>query len=166
MTTPIKLSDAMVAILMPRLQDEMNASYLYRAASNWCKDKGFFKAAAYFAKESADELTHAKKLEDYMIDWNVNPILPPIPSPAPFTSLAEIIEKAYGIEYALYQEYENTSKMAFDVNELCVFDLLQDFRTKQKNSVAEYSDMINMLEGVNVGDKFQMLMLEEELFGA
>jgi hypothetical protein len=45
-----------------------------------------------------------------------------------------------------------------------VFDFLQQFRTIQTQSVAEYSDMINMLEGVNVNDKFQMLMLEKKLF--
>jgi len=30
--------------------------------------------------------------------------------------------------------------------------------------MAEYSDMLNVLDGVNVDSKFEMLMLEETLF--
>ena len=78
--------------------------------------------------------------------------------------LAEIIEKAYDLEYNLYVEYEETSAKIFKTGDICVFDFLQKYRTIQTQSVAEYSDKINMLDGVNVGDKFQMLMLEKKLF--
>jgi hypothetical protein len=48
--------------------------------------------------------------------------------------------------------------------DLCVFDFLQEFRKIQKDSVAEYSDKLNMLEGVDAKDKFNMLLLEKKLF--
>jgi ferritin len=79
--------------------------------------------------------------------------------------LTDIIGKAYDIEYALYEEYEDTSAKIFKIGDLCVFDFLQDYRVKQKEAVAEYSDMINKLLGVNTGSKFELLMLEENLFG-
>jgi hypothetical protein len=53
----------------------------------------------------------------------------------------------------------------FKTGDLCVFDFLQQYRVGQKESVAEYSDKLNMLEGTNTGSKFEMLMLEEKLFG-
>ena len=81
-----------------------------------------------------------------------------------FKGLGEIIEKSYTIEYELYEAYEDNSSKIFKLNELCTFDLLQFFRTTQNKSVAEYSDMLNVLEGVNVDSKFEMLMLEETLF--
>lgn len=165
MTKPEKLPQNIVSLLLPRLQDEFNAAYFYRAASNWCKNVGYFKAAEFFAKESEDEFGHAKKIEDYLVDWNVTPALPTIPKPTlEFSNLGEVISKAYDMEYALYEEYEDTSMKIFKTGDLCVFDFLQQYRTGQKDAVAEYSDKLNVLEGVNLGSKFEMLMLEKKLF--
>jgi len=162
--TPNKLDKEVVDLLLPRLKDEYNAFYFYRAASNWCQNVGYFKAAEFFAKESADELTHAKKIEDYLVDWNISPELPTVDRPQiTFGGLIDVIENAYLIEYALYEDYEGTSMEVFK-KDLCVFDFLQEFRKIQKDSVAEYSDKLNMLEGVNAKDKFNMLLLEKKLF--
>ena len=162
---PNKLEQGVVDLLLPRLQDEYKAFYMYRAASNWCKDVGFFKAAAFFAAESEDELEHAKKIETYLVDWNVTPDLPTVEKPQiEFSSLMEIIESAYGIEYDLYEAYEKTSMDIFNLPDLCTFDFLQKFRTIQRKSVAEYSDKLNLLDGVDTKDKFKMLLLEEQLF--
>jgi ferritin len=165
MKTPVKLSSEIVTLLLPRLSDEFKAYYFYRAASNWCQNVGYFKAAAYFKAESEDELSHAKGIEDFLVNWNVTPELPVINKPTlTFENLSELISKAYEIEYALYEAYEDTSAKIFKTGDLCVFDFLQKYRTIQTQSVAEYSDMLNTLQGVNLSSKFEMLMLEENLF--
>lgn len=162
---PEVLSQEVVNLLLPRLQDEFNAFYFYRSATNWCQNKGFFKAASFFKAESDDELTHAKKIEEYIVDWNVTPNLPNIMKPTlEFTDLVDIIEKAYDMEFALYEGYEDTSMKIFKTGDLCVFDFLQFYRTTQKEAVAEYSDKLNVVEGTNRDSKFEMLMLEETLF--
>lgn len=165
MKKPIKLSKEVIDLLLPRLANEFEAFYLYRSASNWCKNVGFNIAAAYFAKESEDELVHAKKIEQFLVDWNINPELPKIDKPEiVFTDLVDIIEKAYKIEYDLYEAYEETSVAIFKTGDMCVFDFLQFFRDVQTKSVAEYSDMINILTGVE-STKMNLLLLEENLFG-
>lgn len=164
---PEKLSQEVVDLLLPRLQDEFNAFYFYRSAANWCQNKGFFKAASFFKAESDDELSHAKKIEDYIVDWNMTPNLPNITKPnLEFTDLVEVIEKAYDMEFALYEGYEDTSMKIFKTGDLCVFDFLQFYRVTQKEAVAEYSDKLNVVEGTNRDSKFEMLMLEENLFEA
>lgn len=164
MKTPEKLQSSIVKLLTDRISDEHKAFYFYRAASNWCKDKGFFKASAFFQTEATDELEHSKKLQDYLVDWNVVPELPTIESPAEdFSSLVEIIEKAYDIEYALYEEYEDISMTIFKMPDPCTFDFLQEFRTIQRTSVAEYSDKLNVLNGVEP-TKINLLLIEKNLF--
>ena len=164
---PEQLSQEVVDLLLPRLQDEFNAFYFYRSATNWCQNKGFFKAASFFKSESDDELLHAKKIEDYIVDWNMTPNLPNILKPVlEFKDLAEVIEKAYDMEFALYEGYEDTSMKIFKTGDLCVFDFLQSYRVAQKEAVAEYSDKLNVVEGTNRDSKFEMLMLEENLFEA
>lgn len=165
MKKPNQLPQEIVNLLLPRLQDEFNAYYFYRSASNWCKNVGFFKAAKFFAEESEDELKHANKIEDFLIDWNVTPDLPVIGKPVlAFQLLSDVIESAYNIEYTLYEDYEETSAKIFKTGDLCVFDFLQFYRKTQTDSVAQYSDMLNVLEGVNVASKFEMLLIEENLF--
>lgn len=160
---PNKLQDDVVSLLIPRLKDEYKAFYMYRAASNWCKNVGYFVAAEFFANESKDELKHAKKIEAYLVDWNVTPDLPVIEKPQlEFTTLVELIEAAYNVEYDLYEAYEDTSKQMFN-KDLCVFDFLQEFRMIQKEAVAEYSDKLNMLEGVDA-NKMNLLLIEHKLF--
>lgn len=166
MRKPNKLEPQIVSELLPRLKDEFNAYYFYRSASNWCRSVGYFKAADYFAKESADELEHAKKLENYLVDWNVIPELPTIDAPVlNFNSYVDIVEQAYQIEYSLYLAYELASNYALDNKDTSAFNFLQFYVDTQVSSVAEYSDKLNTLEGVNPMDKFNLLLLEENIFG-
>lgn len=165
MIKPVSLPTEVISLLQDRHADEMNAFYAYRAMSNWCQNVGFFKAAAYYAAESQDELSHAKGIEEFLVNWNVTPVLPSIEIPSfTFTNLATTIEEAYKMEYDLYEKYEATSNRILSIGDTCVFDFLAKYRTIQTQSVAEQSDKINMLNGVNT-DKFSMLLLEENLFG-
>lgn len=160
---PKKLESQVVEMLQERHQDELDAFYFYRAASNWCKNVGYFKAAAFFAEESEDELTHAKKIENYLVDWNISPMLPTIPkAKTEFKSLVDVIQSAYTIEYDLYEAYEETSKEMFKVD-ICTFALTQELLGIQNKSVAEYSDKLNILEGVEA-TKINLLLIEKKLF--
>lgn len=167
MLKPKVLPAEVVNLLLPLLKSEFTAGYMYRGISNWAKGVGFKKAAEYFHKESANELGHAKLIEDFLVDWNVTPTLPQLEKPkTEFSSLAEVIETAYKAEFKLYEDYEDVSAKIFATGDICAFDFLQPLRKIQTESVAEYSDMLNMLEGCNPSDKFQMLLLEEKLFNA
>lgn len=161
---PHSLDKPVVTLIAPRHSDEMNAFYFYRAASNWCQGVGYFKAAAFFAAESKDELEHAAKIEKYLVDWNITVPLPTVPKPqVEFSGLMEILEEAYKIEYNLYEAYEETLKKVYELD-VCTFVFLQEFSAIQTKSVAEYSDKLNLLEGIDADDKFKLLLLEEKLF--
>lgn len=165
MKKPIKLPEEIVKLLLPRLKDEFDAAYLYRSISNWCQGVGYLKAAEFFAHESEEEFKHAAGIEKYLVDWNVIVNLPKIETPSSeFTDLVAALDKAYVIEYKLYEEYEDTSMKVFKTGDLCTFDFLQHYRTIQRLAVAEYSDKLNMLEGVNPKDKMNLLLLEKKLF--
>lgn len=160
-----KLSPEVYELLINRLTNEYEAFYLYRAAANWCADKGYELAQKYFEGESTDELAHAKKIEDYLTGWNMIPNLPVIkPSVLVFANLADIINKGYNKEYDLYCLYEETSCVMMESGNVGVFNFLQEFVGIQTSSVAEYATFINKLEGIDVNDSFKMRMMEEVLF--
>lgn len=161
--TPKTLADASVKILTDRLGDEYTAHYFYRNATNWCAGIGYLKAAAFFAQEAENELEHAKGLQKYLVDWNVMPLLPSIKPNVTFSDLIDIINKAYALEYALFESYNRDSKQLFDTD-LTTFDFLTSYRTGQTESVIEYSDLLNAAELVNTDNKFEILYFEQTYF--
>jgi ferritin len=163
--TPKKLDQKVVDLLLPRLENEWEAAYFYRAASNYCANVGYKFAAKYFEEESKSELEHAKGIEDFLVGWNIIPNLPEIDKPVlKFRGLVDIIEQSYAIEYELDEAYEKTSMDIFKVPDLSVFDFLQTYRKIQTDSVREYSDMLNELALFDSTNKFQLLLWEERQF--
>jgi ferritin len=161
--TPIALTPEVIKMLIERIGDEYTAHYFYRNASNWCKEKAYFKAAAFFAAEADTELTHAKKVQDYLIDWNVMPIIPPVNMIPQFSNLIDIINKAYELEYDLFTKYNENSATIFPAD-MATFDFLQELRIGQRLSVAEYSDLLNAAMLVNVSNNFEVLYFEQTYF--
>jgi len=160
---PKALLDSSVKILTERLRDEYVAHYFYRNATNWCKGIGYNKAAAYFAEEAESELEHAKKLQTFLVDWNVEPLMPAIKPNITFVDLIDIVNKAYTMEYALFDSYCKDSHTVFqtDIN---TFDLLTKFRKIQNEAVIEYSDLLNAAMLVNTENKFEVLYFEQTYF--
>lgn len=162
--TPIKLNETIVTLLTDRIRDEYTAHYYYRNAANWCKDANYVKAAAFFEAEAVNELEHAKMLQDYMISWNVVPMIPSTtPDSTKFDNLIEIVNSGYKLEYNLLVDYNDISSKLFTID-LTTFDFLQQFRKIQNESVAEYSDLLNAANLINVNNKFEVLYFENKYF--
>lgn len=162
--TPIKLNEAIVTLLTDRIKDEYTAHYYYRNAANWCKDANYVKAAAFFEAEAVNELEHAKMLQDYITSWNVVPMIPSTtPDSTKFDNLIEIVNGGYKLEYNLLVDYNDISSKLFTID-LTTFDFLQQFRKIQNESVAEYSDLLNAANLINVNNKFEVLYFENKYF--
>jgi ferritin len=165
MIKPEKLSKEVTDILNYGMHKEFDHMLAYRGAANWCNNNGFFKAAEFFAKEAEEEFGHAKKYQDFMTDWNVTPEIPNLDQPTmEFDNLCDVIETIYGNEIELFHTYQQNSTELFNSGEIAVFDFMQFYRKAQTDSVKTYSDMLNILVGTKLDDKFQMLMLEKKLF--
>lgn len=158
-----KLDDSVVKILTDRLKDEYTAHYYYRAATNWCQDMNYKKAAEFFKNESNDELTHAEKIQEYMTGFNIIPVIPQSPTKHSFDSLIDVINGAYKMELDLMKSYNKNSQDLFS-EDITTFDFLTELREIQKGAVVEYNDLINASELVNMKDKFQVLYFEQTYF--
>ena len=158
-----KLSSKTIKILTDRIKDEYTAHYFYRAATNWCRDKNYKKAAEFFSNEADDELTHAKKIQEYMTDFNIIPQIPQAPIDHKFDNLIEIVHGAYKMELGLMKAYNKDSQDLFS-EDITTFDFLTEFREIQKGAVVEYNDLINGSELVDTKDKFQVLYFEQTYF--
>lgn len=160
---PKTLNEDVVAQLNAGIADEYAAHYFYRGAANWCQGAGYISAAAFFAKEAAAELEHAEKIQKYIVDWNATPVLPAIKFSGKFAHLIDVVNKAYTIEYNLGDKYNEMSAKMFTAH-LPTFDFLTEFRTLQVESIAEYSDLLNAAQLIDVNSKLDLLHYEERYF--
>ena len=158
-----KLDAKVIKILTDRIKDEYIAHYYYRAASNWCQDMNYKKAAEFFTNEAIDELTHAQKIQEYMVDFNIQPVIPQAPTKHKFSNLIDIVHGAYKMELGLMKEYNKNSQSIF-TSDITTFDFLTEFREIQKGAVVEYNDLINASNLVDKSDKFQVLYFEQTYF--
>jgi len=161
--SPYTLPTEVIQRLTERIGSEYKAHYFYREATDFCKDAGYFKAAEFFEKESMDELSHAKMVRDYLVDWNITPTVPKQETAFGFTGLVDIVNKAYQIEYELFKAYMADSHAIFPMC-LATFDFLKQLRDLQTKSVAEYSDLLNAAKLINPQDKLSVLIYEKEYF--
>lgn len=160
---PKTLTEDIISDLNSAIGEEYTAHYFYRAASNWCQGVAYFKAAAFFAAEANAELEHAEKLQKYLVDWNCTPKLPSVKFSGEFSSLIDVVNKSYAIEYSLGTKYMNWASQVFSKH-LMTFNFLQGFVDIQNESIAEMSDKLNAAQLVDVNDKLSLLHYEERYF--
>ena len=80
-----------------------------------------------------------------------------------FLTLIDIVNKAYQLEYNLLINYNNNSSMILPID-LNTFDFLQQLRVNQNTAVAEYSDLLNAAQLINVENNFEVLYYEGKYF--
>jgi len=161
---PKALPAKAITILNSRLGDEYAAYFFYRNAANWCKNANYKKAAAFFDAESAGELGHANKIQDYLTQWNLIPDMNFSITSEKFSSLLDIVNKAYNIEYTLLQKYSADLQTLLDADP-STFNFVQGYVDIQVGEVSEYSDYLNAFELIDVNNKLDVLFLEDKYFG-
>lgn len=161
---PHSLPKATIGKLSERLKNEQEAYRYYRYVSNCLRNKGMLIAAAYFEKEAQEELEHAHKLEKYATDWNTELDFMPLPVPSSKETLEAIIEESYKMEYALLGHYEDDCVEALNKGDISTFTFLQEYVNIQREAVAGYADMLNMLDLFDKSDKNWIFNFEKKLF--
>ena len=161
---PNQLRKEVVNLINQRIGDEYTAHYFYRSAANWCHNMSYKKAAEFFDAEAVDELLHAQGLQKYMTDWDVLPTIPKVETNVQFENLAEIIVRAYDMEFGLLQSYSENSKVIFGMDQ-ATYVFLQDYIKQNTGSTAEYADLLNALQLINPENNFELLYFENQYFG-
>lgn len=161
---PNTLPSEVESKLNARIGDEYTAHYFYRNAANWCRNANYKNAAAFFEAEAMSELEHAKGLQDYLTQWNLIPAIPSAPTSRSFSSLPQIINEAYGLEYGLFEKYSTDQEDIRAVHP-ATFNFIQGYVNIQNEAVGEYSDLLNALTLIDIDKKLDVLFFETEYFG-
>lgn len=77
-----------------QIRNEYYSSYLYLSMSAYCESRNFPGCASWLRRQSEEELVHAMKLFDYMVDRGARVVLESIDQPpSEFGALLEVFEE-------------------------------------------------------------------------
>ena len=95
------MNQTVIEALEKQANHERFAAESYRALHYWCETRHYSGFAAFFRKQTEEELEHAGKILDFLADRDVLPTLLPIEAPLRnFANLVEVAKTAYDLERA------------------------------------------------------------------
>ncbi len=85
--------------LSRQYNQELSAAHSYRALAWWCEAQNLKGFAHYFAEQASEEISHASKLAEHLVDRRVLPKTGAIAAPKhEFNSLLDVAQHAQAME--------------------------------------------------------------------
>ncbi len=153
--------------LVPSILGVMKYEYdthaFYRLANNWAANKGYDKAAAYFAKDAAEEIGHATAWQDFLNQWGIVYALPTMSCDDEFESLPDIVRKTYELMVAIYKAYVKLANDSYIVDK-SVWAKAMEYVNIQTGAVAYWRTKVDQLALINEDNKLDVLIYEQKAF--
>lgn len=160
---PYKLHEDLVKFLCERISDEYSAFFFYRSAAAWAKMNSWKNLANFLESEAKDELKHAKKIENFLSEWDSFTGFYTPKCEYKFENIVDVVNQAYEIEWLLLQTYMIGSKSAYG-KDMNVFFFLKNYIEIQNLEVTEWADKLNALANIDFEDRLSILYFEENYF--
>ena len=159
MQIPQKVADR----INEQIKNEFWSSWTYRAMAYACEDMGFKIFAKYFFRQADEEVEHATKLADYLLDQGAKVKLTAIDAPkTDYKSLQEVCETFVSHEKKVTEQVHEINRLARDENDLATENFIRwkvDEQVEEVSSATELHQMVSMAE-----TKGQLFMLENRLW--
>ncbi len=153
----------MAEALNKQINEELYSAYLYLSMSAYFEALGLRGFAKWMRIQSKEELGHAMKIYDYLIDQNAEVKLLQIKEPPhSWDSLTHAIEAAYEHEKYITGKINELVSLAESLNDRATNNLLQWFIDEQ---VEEEKNTYELLRKVKMVEKHVggLLILDKEL---
>lgn len=148
-----------------QIRNEYYSSYLYLSMASYCESINFAGFAGWLRRQSNEELTHAMRLFDYIIDRDGRAILEAIDQPpSEFGTLLEMFEQVLGHEKEVTSMINQLYEIAISENDHASTVELQWFIQEQ---VEEEKSATGMVENLKLaGDNSAALLLLDRQLAA
>ncbi|WP_237036883.1 ferritin [Mediannikoviicoccus vaginalis] len=129
---------------------EIESAYIYKAMSLWAAKENWSGVANFFHQQALEEMFHASKLENYLLDIGYCVKLTKISEPkAEYSSLLEVFKDAFDHEKQVTANFVEIMKEAKEVPDYKTEIQAQWFLTEQVEEEATFDDLIATLERIS-----------------
>lgn len=157
------LSDTLRDALNEQINNELHAAYLYLSMSEWFASRNLDGFAHWMRMQREEEIGHAMKIYDFVLDRNARVELMTIQAPnADFASPADVARKALEHEQKVTRRINELLETAKSESDFPTEALLQWFVIEQ---VEEEASALKIAEQIEMAgdDKAALLMLDREM---
>jgi ferritin len=157
------LSKTMQDAINGQIQKEYHSSYLYLAMAAHCEASNLPGSAKWMRIQSQEELSHAMKLFDHMVDRGCRVTLQAIPQPAAeYTSALDVFEKVLAHEQSVTASIHKLYALALKENDYAAQIMLQWFVTEQVEEEKSAGEIVDQLKAI-ANSKNGLFMLDRNL---
>lgn len=159
----MKLNDTMLQALNVQFGKELSSAYLYAAMSADFSVKGRNGSARWFFLQSKEELDHARKIYEYILERGGRPVYAPMDKPQEsWDSLKSALEASLAHEKFITKSILELVDLAREQKDTPTEIFLQWFVSEQLEEEAQVEGILTTID--LVGDnKNGLFMLDREL---
>jgi ferritin len=157
------LSKTMQDAINDQIQKEYHSSYLYLAMAAHCEASNLPGSAQWMRVQSQEELAHALKLYDHVVDRGGRVTLQAIPQPpAEYKSALDVFEKVLAHEQLVTAAIHKLYALALKENDYPAQVMLQWFVTEQVEEEKSAGEVVEQLKAVGES-KTSLMLLDRHL---
>lgn len=157
------MSDAVNEAMQAQIGHEFGASQTYLSMAGWFEKESLGGFASWMREQSQEEIEHAMKLFEFLVDRGVAPKLPALPSPAnEFAGSLEVFEAAFAHEQKVTRQITELYELALAEKDYPAQMLLQWFISEQLEEEKLTGGLVDRLKMVE-GSRAALLILDAEL---
>jgi ferritin len=158
------LGKAVQDAMNEQLNNELFSAYQYLSMAAYCEGANLPGFAHWMRSQSQEELEHAMKFYDFILERNGRVVLGAIDQPVvDFGSPLEVFEQALGHEQKVTEMINDLYGLAATENDYASQTFLQWFVTEQVEEEKNAGDVLENLK--MVGDKSEALFLLDRELG-
>lgn len=158
------MKEIMVKEINKQINAELYSSYLYLAMAAYCAEINLQGAANWYQSQAYEEVTHAMKFYNFLIERGERVMLDAIQKPEKleWKNLLEVFEHGLSHEKKVTDMINNLVKIARENNDYATEYFLQWYVNEQVEEEANASEYVEKLK--LVGDSPQgLFMIDAEL---
>jgi ferritin len=157
------MKERVAEALTKQVNKEFYSAYLYLGMSAYFQEKNLSGFANYMRVQAQEEMTHAMKIFDFLIERGEKPSLDKIDGiKADWKDVVEIFDASLKHERMITDSINNILEIAFDEKDYATANMLQWFVSEQveeESNVENILEQLKMIEGKGPG----LFMLDREL---
>ena len=144
------ISPKITQLINSQIANEQYAAQYYLSMSAWFYAKDLDGIANYFRVQSKEEMMHADKMFDYLVDVGAESVVGEIAKPPhEFGDAKEIFERAFEHEKIVTKSIFNILKNANDEGDFATVSFLQWFVNEQVEEEANASQLVTKIKMVS-----------------
>jgi ferritin len=159
------LKEKMLNAINDQINAEQYSAFLYLAMSAWFQDKGLPGFANWMYIQYQEELTHANKMFNYVVERGEKPVLKSIDQmPVEWDGIIEVYEATLKHEQHVTELIDGLVDIAIEVKDHATQSFLQWFVDEQVEEEANVTEILDNLKLIN-GQGNGIFMLDREMRG-